>query len=62
MLGVGDRRTAAREKGRVNKGSETCYDVWFREGGTNEKAVGEAAGGREDDVKILIKRNPNGQD
>lgn len=49
------------EKDRFT-GIETCYDVFFKDGGSNKKTEGQAGGGRTEDAMILSEIEKNRQD
>lgn len=45
------------KSGGLQSISETCYDIWFEDGGADKKTGGGAGDG-----KIFIGRDQNGQD
>lgn len=49
------------EKDRFT-GIEICYDVFFKDGGSNKKTEGQAGGGRPEGAKILSEIENNRQD
>ena len=57
-----DKRVPARVKGKMYKTSETKYVVWIGDSRTDKETGSRARGGRNENVKVLIGSDEDGQD
>lgn len=56
---ISDRRLAMNQNKDLQDETETCYDVWSVDGGSDKKTVGRA---EVEDVKMFTGSDQDGQD
>lgn len=51
---------SCKRERKVYNCTGVCFDVWFKDNGTNKKTGGGAGGGSNEDAQIFVGRNRTG--
>lgn len=61
IAGMVDRDSSESQRKGLRDGCETCWDVWFGDGRTDEEIGGRAESGRVEETEIFTASDQDGK-